>query len=187
MYEDHFMPNKESFNVKIIQKSFNFLGCVFYGDPFHSHKGWSQENEIGLLWKRFIKLYNKYHSFFEKIQINDSIMYEVHIETEEFNETNSYYVFVGIEVDEIDQDMPIELFYKKIPKTHYAVVTIKGKDITTGGYKDIWGKWLPTSGYAESYPVLIEAYDKNRFTTLDDGNSEIDFYIPISRKINHEL
>ena len=29
------------------------VGMVFYGDPFRNQSSWSQENEIGKLWKRF--------------------------------------------------------------------------------------------------------------------------------------
>jgi hypothetical protein len=28
-------------------------GMSFFGDPFTSHAGWTEENEIGRLWQRF--------------------------------------------------------------------------------------------------------------------------------------
>ena len=30
------------------------LGLSFFGDPFRISEGWTEENEIGRLWQRFI-------------------------------------------------------------------------------------------------------------------------------------
>ena len=51
------------------EKTFKLLGCVFYGDPFHSAEEWSYENEIGKLWQRFGALTYKYSILMNKISI----------------------------------------------------------------------------------------------------------------------
>ena len=35
------------------EKIYNLIGSVYYGNPFHSAKEWSTDNEIGNTWKRF--------------------------------------------------------------------------------------------------------------------------------------
>ena len=66
---------------KIIDKDeMKLIGSIFYGDPFHSIKGWSIENEIGRLWVRFIKLLDEKKEQLKEILINPSKTYEVHID-----------------------------------------------------------------------------------------------------------
>lgn len=110
---------------KIIDKEqMALVGMVFYGDPFKEKGGWSQENEIGKLWKRFMA---------KEKQVKNRIgkgAFEVHIGTEEYEKTKNYYVFVGVEVEKIDK-LPPEMFAKILPPAKYAVFTLKGKEITS--------------------------------------------------------
>ena len=62
------------------EKIYRILGCVYYGNPFHTYKGWDTRNEIGNTWKRFEALDKKYWNFLEKIKTGDAYGYEVHIE-----------------------------------------------------------------------------------------------------------
>ena len=78
------------------EKTFKLLGCVFYGDPFHSAKEWTYENEIGKLWQRFAKVSYKYSILLKKICTDVDIGYEIHLEPEEYKETRNYYVMVGM-------------------------------------------------------------------------------------------
>jgi len=161
-------------------KTLKLIGCVFYGDPFHSKEGWNVENEIGLLWKRFMNLYEKYKDIIERHRINEKVAYEIHVRPKDYKETKKFYVCVGVEVTKLDE-MPLEMCGKIFPSTMYAIFTFKGKDIFRGG-KYIWQKWLPNSNYEEAYPYFIEAYDEARFHGLDNEDSEIDYWIPIKRK-----
>jgi AraC family transcriptional regulator len=166
--------------IEIIdEKSFKLVGCVFYGNPFHSKEEWNMENEIGLLWKRFYKLYEKYDKKLENYAINE-VAYEAHIQPDDYSETGKFYVFVGLEVNRTDE-MPLEMFCKTFPSTKYAVFTFKGREMFRGG-EYIWQEWLPNSEYEEAYPYLMLAYYKNRYYGLDNENSEIDYYIPLKLK-----
>ncbi|MFX0095717.1 MAG: GyrI-like domain-containing protein [Candidatus Hodarchaeota archaeon] len=169
--------------IEIIEKrrTMHLIGCVFYGDPFHSSRGWSVENEIGLTWQRFMNLYAKNQEMINMYRINPNLAYEVHIEPEEYKETKNFYVFVGIEVNNLDK-MPLGMFYKILPATMYAVFTFQGEKMFSGG-DYIWQEWLPKSDeYQEAYPFLIQAYDETRFKGLDNKASELDYYIPIKLK-----
>lgn len=161
-------------------KPLKLIGCVYYGDPFHSKEGWNVENEIGLIWQRFMKLCEKYKDIIERNVINNNIAYEIHVHPDDYNETKKFYVYVGLEVEKFD-GVPLEMIAKTFPATMYAVFTFKGKDIFRGG-KYIWQKWLPNSNYEEAYPYFIEAYDEARFHGLDNEDSEIDYWVPIKRK-----
>ena len=157
------------------------IGCVYYGDPFHSKGEWSVENEIGLLWKRFMNLCEKHEGIIERYSTNKDVAYEIHIQPKDYKETKKFYVYVGVEVTELDE-MPLEMFSKVFPAVMYAIFSFKGKDMFRGG-EYIWQEWLPSSkDYEEAYPYFIQAYDKMRFHGLDDEESEIDYYIPIKRK-----
>jgi len=159
------------------EKTFKLLGCVFYGNPFHSAQEWTYENEIGRLWERFGKLYYNYFNLFSKICKNWNVGYELHLETEEYRETKNYYVMVGMEVDNIE-DIPLEMFVKILPKIKYIVFTTTMQNKNEVGFY-IYKKWLSENGYEQSYPYLIQGYDRERYKDLNDPKSEIDWYIPV--------
>lgn len=162
----------------IPEKAFTFLGCVFYGDPFHSAEEWSIENEIGQLWQRFRKLIYKYSILLDKIRVNPQVWYELHIETEEFKKTKLYYVFVGIEVSNFEES-PLEMFVKILPTIQYLVYTTKVDN--TNAIEYLFKEWIPENEYEQAYPYIIEAYDERRFKGMDNKKSEVDWYIPIKR------
>jgi AraC family transcriptional regulator len=159
------------------EKQFLLVGCVFYGDPFHSVGDWSIENEIGLTWQRFMKLHKLNEAFFGKNQLNSNLNYEVHIEPEEYKETKKFYIFVGIEAITFEE-IPLGMFGLNLPPTRYAIFTFKGKKMFQGA-KYIWEKWFPRSTYREAHPFLIQRYDGTRFFDLDNEESELDYLIPI--------
>ncbi len=163
-------------------KVFQLLGCVYYGNPFHSAKEWSYENEIGKLWNRFMSLVGKkYNKIIEKLSVNASYYYELHLEPEEFQTTRNYFVMTAIEIKRIDE-IPLEMFVKILPKSNYVLFTTKiSEKIELGSY--MYKKWIPENNYEQSFPFILEGYDSQRYKGLDDPNSEIDWYIPI-KKIN---
>jgi len=123
---------------KIIQeRSFMFIGCVFYGDPFHSAKEWNIENEIGKLWKRYGELLRKNWSSLKEFLVDFNISYELHIEPKEYVETRNYYVFTGTEIREYEK-VPLEMFIKILPKTRYLMFTAKAIDLDSGEYYFGW-------------------------------------------------
>ena len=108
--------------IIIEHKIFKLLGCVYYGNPFHSAEEWSYENEIGKLWNRFGELTYKYSKLLKGISIDRDIAYEVHLEPEEFKKTKKYYVMVAMEVKE-SNEIPLEMFIKILPKSDYLIFT----------------------------------------------------------------
>lgn len=161
-------------------KAFRMVGSVFYGDPFHSVGGWDPDNEIGLTWKRFMRLYKQHEARLTSLRVDPNVSYEVHIEPEQYKQYKKYYVFVGVEVAEF-KDIPLELFGLTLPETLYATFTFRGKAMFKGG-DYIWKQWLPNSAYVESYPFMMEAYHSTRFRGLTDEESELDWIVPIKPK-----
>ena len=165
----------------IENKVFKLLGCVYYGDPFHSVREWSYENEIGKLWQRFGKIYSKYLNLLKKIVINYEIGFELHLEPEEYKKTRNYYVMVGVEVNYIEE-IPLEMFVKILPKTNYVffTTTVENRN-EVGSY--IYRNWIPEKGYEQAYPYAVQQYDNKRYKGLDHPKSEIDWFIPVKKKI----
>jgi AraC family transcriptional regulator len=63
--------------------SLKLLGCVYYGDPCHSHEAGSIKNEIGHLWERFGKNYSKHVNELQNVTVDKNVAWEAHIQTEE--------------------------------------------------------------------------------------------------------
>jgi AraC family transcriptional regulator len=161
----------------IEERVFRLLGCVFYGDPFHSAKEWSYDNEIGNLWKRYGKLIYKYSKLINSISIDQNLNYEVHLEPEEYKKNKQYYVLIGTEIKD-SEEFPLEMFLKIFPKSKYLKFTTTMENKwKIGGY--IYKTWIPENNYDQAFPYVIQAYDLKRYKGLDDPQSEIDWYIPI--------
>ncbi len=152
------------------------VGFSFFGDPFAASGGWTEENEIGRLWSRFIA-YIEQHG--ERIQLVDAMVgYEVHIEHPETAAKGHYEVFVGAKVAQL-QDVPVQLLVKVLPPTRYAVFTLVGEEITADWSKHIYAEWMPAAGYQKAHPFMFELYDE-RFKGIDHlDESIIDIYVPV--------
>lgn len=155
-------------------------GCVFYGDPIGSHGEGSTENEIGRLWERFMCLSRAYQEQLSCISVEEGVAWEAHIQSEESDEPNEYTVFAGVEVKE-PPPLPLAFFYKVLPDTKYAVFTLKAGEFSIG-LNQIYGEWLPSSGYRESHTYMLWRYDVETFRGLDDPESVIQAYIPVEEK-----
>ena len=167
--------------VKIVEKDQMLLvGLSFFGDPFKSSAGWTEENEIGRLWVRFMAFLEDQGARIQYI-VGHEVSYEVHLEHDETQEKGEYEVFVGLEVTQL-QDVPIELLVKVLPPTAYAVFTLEGEEITSDWYQMIHRDWLPESGYRIAHDYAVERYD-SRFKGLDRiAESILEVYIPVVRE-----
>lgn len=152
------------------------VGLSYYGDPFAESGGWTEENEIGRLWNRFIIYLTDYRDHIKHVKEGD-LVYEVHVEGEETASKGHREVFVGIEVEMLD-DVPVELLVKILPPAKYAVFTLRGEQITSDWSRMI-DDWMLDAGYSSAYPYGFQLYDQ-RFKGLDDLEaSELDVYLPI--------
>lgn len=152
-------------------------GFSFYGDPFSSHDPWSQENEIGRLWKRFGQYMHPIGSL--PNGINPGTGYEVCITTKETEQLGHFEVFVGTEVSTV-QNLPVDLLVKVLPPSAYAVFTIKGETIASDWTFELDQSWLPASGFKRMGNYTFQIYD-HRFKGMDQlTESAIDVYIPVA-------
>jgi AraC family transcriptional regulator len=166
---------------KVVKFDRMFLaGFSFFGDPFAMSAEWTEENEIGRLCRRFMEYVEKNGARTKNLLIPD-ISYEVWTWNEEAAEKGNFDIFVGMEVKQVEA-VPYDLSMRILPPCEYAVFTLKGQEITTDWHKPLYKEWLPQSGYEESYQYQFQYYDQ-RFKGMDRvDESELDVYVPVSKK-----
>lgn len=165
---------------KIVEKErILLLGVSFFGDPFAESGGWTEENEIGRLWNRFFALAEDTLTMFT-VPGNEPAVLEVHVEGHDAAERGHREVFVGVEIEGLEE-VPVEMQVKVLPAVTYAVFTLRGARITSDWSRMI-AIWMLEEGYSSSYPFGFQLYD-SRFLGLDElESSEIDVYIPVIRR-----
>ena len=151
------------------------LGVNFFGDPFRM-AGWTEDNEIHRLWKR-LEAFLSQNS--KRVNMkNSGVGYEVWSSDEETAAKGLFDIFVGIEIENLD-DVPVELLVKVLPPTPYTVFTLQGEEITSDWPRLIYQEWLPHSGYESAYQYNFQYYDE-RFKGVDKiAESVIDVYVPV--------
>ncbi len=163
--------------IFVDKNKIHLVGMNFYGDPFSNASGWSEENEIGRLCKRFSTFLLKNPGSIKNIK-KENVSFEVWINTDLTEEKGYFEIFTGVLVDKFE-DVPLECSMKTLPETTYAIFTLKGKEITSDWPTRIYKEYLPKSEYKPSLNYNIQYYDK-RFKGIDKINdSEIDVYIPV--------
>lgn len=160
------------------------VGLNFYGDPFETSAGWTEENEIGRLWNRFIAFWEHRADEIPSVRYPD-VMLEIHIWGDNTEVTGEFDVFVGVEVTALDH-LPVPLLVKILPTTTYAMFTLEGDEITGDWAQSIYRGWMGQHGYRSAHPYMIQWYD-SRFQGLDNVEaSRLDVYIPVVRQ-NRQL
>lgn len=151
-------------------------GFGFFGDPFAAGSGWTEENEIGQLWQRFMRFWEEQGS--KTPELIPAFWYEIHTITDECREKGFFDVFVGVGATEMNGLIP-GLLYKILPEGTYAVFTLSGQMITSDWSHEMEESWLPASGYRERLPMAVQRYD-GRFKGLDRiAESELDVLVPV--------
>jgi predicted transcriptional regulator YdeE len=165
----------------IVERPYMLLvGFSFFGDPFQAAAGWSEENEIGRTWQRFMTFMDKHGQAVQHVVAND-VAYELHVYHEETPRTGEFEVFVGVEVAKLE-NVPLELTVKALPPATYAVFTLEGEQIVSDWYMQILAQWLPQAGYEGQQSHIIQRYDE-RFKGLDPiDNSVLEVYIPVKKR-----
>jgi predicted transcriptional regulator YdeE len=156
------------------------VGFSFFGDPFSEHGGWTEENEVGRLWNRFLAYWVENRDRVKHLRDND-LAYEVHVGGYQETDAKGYYeVFVGMAVTELE-DVPVQLLVKVLPPTQYAVFTLLGEQIVSDWPRMVYREWLPAVGRESAHDYLIELYDR-RFKGLENlAESRLDVYVPVRR------
>jgi AraC family transcriptional regulator len=153
------------------------VGASFFGDPFKLSGGWTEENEIGRTWQRLMAFLEKHPGSIRHV-VADNVAYELHVYHPETPQTGEFEVFVGLEVDKLE-DVPLEFCAKVLPPATYAVFTLQGEQITSDWPMMIFSEWLPQAGYEGEHTHSIQRYDE-RFKGVDRiAESILDIYIPV--------
>lgn len=162
---------------RFVQKErMSLVGMEFYGNPFAGGPGWSMQNQIGKLWKRFDAFWKAHQDELRPLVV-PGVWYELHIEPETREDAETFCVMVGAEVGK-PAEMPLELSVRTLPACRYAVFTFKGEQIRSApGF--IWQEWLPGSQYESAHKFIVEVYDERRFKGMESPDSELDFWVPV--------
>lgn len=162
----------------VTKDSMILVGFSFYGDPLRLSPGWTEENEIGRLWQRFMAYMAQHGQALQAALAEPGVGYEVHVYDEDTQTTGEFEVFVGVELT-VARLAPLEMVLKVLPATTYAVFALEGEAIVGDWPLDIYGKWLPSSGYELAHQFHIQYHD-GRFQGLDRlAESSLDVYVPV--------
>jgi predicted transcriptional regulator YdeE len=172
----------------ITHDQLNLVGFSFYGDPFRLSPGWTEENEIGRLWARFMAYVQQHREELKALIVNPGIAYEIHIYNEDTMATGLFEVFIGAELAHAElahpqltetPHPPIDTVIKVLPATQYAVFTLHGEEIVGDWPLAIYQEWLPNSAYESAHNFHIQFHDGSfkGFDHLDE--SSLDVYVPI--------
>jgi AraC family transcriptional regulator len=159
----------------IDKKRIILVGMDFHGNPFQGGEGWSMGNAIGQLWQRFNGFYEKKKGLIKHLASEAG--YELWIDFEGEEESKDRYIFVGMEVEKLDE-LPLELVSRILPETRYAVYTLKGDEIKSDWSSQL-SNWVSEVGLEQSYTYIIEYYDPVRFKGMASPDSELDIYVPV--------
>lgn len=163
---------------KVIESGpITLVGFSFFGNPFELSGDWSEENEIGRLWVRFMAFLSANSGRIEHLQ-NTCYHYELHITHPDTVRTGEYEVFVGLEIGQVAQ-IPVELSIKVLPATTYAVFTFRGEEIKSDWQRAIYKEWMANSPYESADTYGFERYDERFLGTDRISESELDVFVPI--------
>ena len=152
------------------------VGMSFYGDPFSTHGGWEGENEIGRVWTRLMKFLEQNPDGIHSVT-QPGVFYEVHIYNQETPTKGVFEVFVGVQIDQL-QEVPVDLLVKVLPASQYAVFTLEGEEISSDWYQSI-DQWIAEAGYQRANSFFFQYYDQ-RFKGVDRiEESILDIYMPV--------
>lgn len=162
-------------------------GFSFFGNPFEQHSGWTEENEIGRLWVRYMAYLHQQQDSSARTQepaAEEGVAYEVHIYHAETAATGEFEVFVGHLIDD-PRPVPTILSIKILPAAPYAVFTLHGQQIVDDWGREIYQDWLPASGYRSDFAFNYQRYD-HRFRGLDQlEESTLEVHIPLQSLTPH--
>ena len=167
---------------------FLLAGLAFYGDPFSRNAGWTEENEIGRLWSRFMRYREERPDEFPAVSsfrhpgmsgpTGEIPMLEVHIYDTRTEETGHYEIFVGYPVDAVG-NLPAVLSFKHLFSAKTAWFTLSGKAMENDDSYAAMEAWIGANGFVRDGGWTCNVYD-GRFKGIDRlDESVIDVCIPV--------
>jgi predicted transcriptional regulator YdeE len=171
------MSAREVHGEIIEVKAMLLAGISFYGNPFAASSGWTEENEIGRLWARFMAMRGGDDGELPPPLVPE-LMYELHITDTGTAETGNYEVFIGYEIADAST-IPLSLLVKSLPRATFARFTLSGEAIRDEDHYLAMAEWITGHGYAPQNRWMYQTYDR-RYRGLDRlAESEIDVYLPL--------
>jgi len=150
-------------------------GLSFFGNPFTSHAGWTEENEIGRLWQRFRAYVETQPEWLSSAV--DGLGYEVHVVGPEMAASGEFECFVGAELA-VPAALPIEVSAKAVPGGRFARFTVPGNLLATDMQMHI-AIWLEEHDYDSAIPFDVVVYDE-RFHGMDRlDESVVEILVPL--------
>jgi predicted transcriptional regulator YdeE len=146
-------------------------GMSFFGDPFTSHAGWTEENEIGRLWARLIAFVCADDVPFPM----PTVTWELHVRGAQALETGEFEVFAGFEAPDTDA-LPVELSRKTVPGGLHVEVELTVADMAADN--PVLERWLRATGHHDSGQYVLLRYDERFRGTA--GDSVLRLYVPVT-------
>lgn len=146
-------------------------GMSFFGDPFTSHAGWTEENEIGRLWARLMPFVGADDAPFPM----PTVMWELHVRGAQALETGEFEVFAGFETPDVDA-LPIELSCKTVPGELCAELELSVAEMMADN--PVLDRWLRATGYRDTGRYVLMRYDERYQGTA--GDSVLTLYVPVT-------
>jgi len=139
----------------------NLVGIIYYGK--------NEDGEIPEMWGRH---YTKLESLKNRVDKNTTYGFCFH--HEDYKDFGQFNYLISQEVYDLG-DIPMSMVAKRIPRTDYAVFTVSDENLGDT-YQFIYGEYLPKQSFKDD-----ESFNFEKYTTLEDGSTEIKIYIAIKK------
>ena len=165
------------------RKPLTLAGMSFYGDPFTSRAGWTEENEIGRLWMRLGRYLASVGAPMPEVS------YEVHLRGADSALTGEFEVFAGYPVPVPGAvrpgDVAVELVTRTVPEGEYVEIELCGADILEES--PVLADWFTESGYREGGPFIVLRYDERFLGTDRLDESVVTFLMPVRQAADGDV
>lgn len=147
--------------LQIVNKpDLTFVGLKYHGKP--------QSDDIPQLWNRFMARFGELRHVTEH-----GISYGV---SDNFDESTGEFDYVAAVRVSSAENVPDDMIVVQIPAQSYAVFSCTLANLGET-YQQIYGTWLPQSGYRRASAPEFEVYGED--FNPNDPNSQFSVFIPI--------
>ncbi len=133
--------------------------------------------EIGNTWKRLM-----HWAFAHNLLYNDSLTFGIPLDSPEVTPTCKCRYFACLVIDPALKEsikLPGYLNFMEIPGGLYAIYHFEGMEQNiNNAYSNVYGNWLPASGFEPADSPALEVYDKNN-RERSQGKFKFDIRLPV--------